>query len=283
MAPVACREPEHDTLTGEGITSVISYWPMGQRTYWHDAHICLGENPTETYKHFDLCYSFKVLCRADYGSTRQLHLAARNYMRNYTAGLIQNQRITYERALWNLTVLMFSYYINHLESSGALEGHQTLMAHECLTVAATLGCFHRWQRWVEPEDRDKPDWEKVPTISAGDFRYKYSPTLVLLGNTRHPTYAHPKLLGRCYDNVYHQGWLIGDLPARGKPPTKEQTQKIYNQEYEELVAWIENTIYLTRAGHIRWCPPPSAIWKLYPSEAVPGTTGSPGTSSELYG
>ena len=187
MAPVACREPERDTLTREGITSVISYWPTGQRTYWHDAHICLGENLAETYKCFDLCYSFKVLCWAEYGGTRQLHLAARNYMRNYTAGLHQNRRITYERALRNLTVLMFSHYINHLESSGTLEGHRMLMAHECLMVAATLGHFHHWQRRVEPEDWDKPDWEKVPTVSAGDFRHKYSPALVLLGNAQHLT------------------------------------------------------------------------------------------------
>ena len=140
---------------------------------------------------------------------------------------------------------MFSHYINHLESSGALEGHWTLMVHECLMVAATLGCFHHWQRQVEPEDRDKPDWEKVPAISAGDFRQKYSPTLVLLGNAQHLTYTHPKLLGQCYDNVYHQGQLIRDLPAWGKPPTKEQTQKVYNQEHEEVVAQINNTLDLS--------------------------------------
>ena len=134
-------------------------------------------------------------------------------MCNYTAGLHQNRQITYERALRNLTVLMFSHYINHLESSGALEGHWTLMEHECLTVAATLGHFHCWQRWVEPEDRDKLNWEKVPTVSVGDFRHKYSPALVLLGNAQHLTYAHPKLLGWCYDNVYHQGWLMRDLLA----------------------------------------------------------------------
>ena len=120
-----------------------------------------------------------------------------------------------------------------------------LMAHECLMVAATLGRFHRWQRWVEPEGRDKHDWMKVPTVSVGDFRYKYSPALDLLGNTQHPTYAHPKLLGWCFDNIYHQGWLIRDLLVWGKLPTKEQTQKIYNQEYEEVVARIENTLNLT--------------------------------------
>ena len=90
-------------------------------------------------------------------------------------------------------VLMFSHYINHIENTGSLEGHWTLMAHECLMVAATLGCFHHWQRRVEPAGRDKPDWMKVPTISAGDFRYKYSPMLDLLGNAQHLTYTHPKL------------------------------------------------------------------------------------------
>ena len=142
-------------------------------------------------------------------------------------------------------VLMFSHYINHIENTGSLEGHRMLMAHECLMVAVTLGRFHCWQRWVEPAGRDKPNWMKVPTISAGDFRYKYSPALDLLGNAQHLTYAHPKLLGQCFDNVYHQGQLIGDLLAQGKPPSKEQTQKIYNQEYEEVVARIENTLDLT--------------------------------------
>ena len=140
---------------------------------------------------------------------------------------------------------MFSHYINHLENTGALEGHWTLMVHECLTVASALGRFHQWQRRVELEDHDKLDWERVPVVSTGDFRHKYSPTLVLLGSAQHLIYTHPKLLGWCYDNVYHQGQLIGDLPARGKPPTKEQTQKIYNQKYEEVVAWIENTLDLS--------------------------------------
>ena len=187
---------------------------------------------------------FKILYWAEYGSTQQLHIAAKNYVRNYTTGQPLNQRITYERALRNLIVLMFSHYVNHIENTGSLEGHRTLMAHECLSVAAKLGWFHQWQRWVEPGDRDKPDWMQVPVVSAGDFR-QVQPTLDLLGNVQHPAYAHPKLLGRCYDNVYYQGQLIGDLPTRGKPPTKAHTQKIYNQEYKEVVAQVENTLDLT--------------------------------------
>ena len=32
---------------------------------------------------------------------------------------------------------------------------------------------------------------------------------------------------------------------RGKPPTEDQTKKIYDQEYQEVVTWIENTLDLT--------------------------------------
>ena len=70
---------------------------------------------------------------------RQLHFATKNYMQNYayTAREFQPQQIPYKRALRNLTVLMFSHYINHLENTGAMEGHRTLMVHECLMVAPT--------------------------------------------------------------------------------------------------------------------------------------------------
>ena len=142
-------------------------------------------------------------------------------------------------------VLMFSHYVHQLESSGSLEGHWTLIVHECLMVAAALGWYHRWQCQVSHQDRENSDWNKVPAMAKDDFRHKYSPALTLLGSAQNPTYAHPKLLGCCYDNVYHNGWFIGELPARGKPPTEEQAKKIYDQECEEVVAQIENILDLT--------------------------------------
>ena len=189
-----------------------------------------------------------MLCQAEYGGTRQLHHAAKNYARNYgqSAGLHQNRRILYERALRNLVVLMFSYYVNHLECTGSLEGHWTLMVHECLVVAAALGWYHCWQRRVSHQDRDTHDWIKVPVIPKDDFRHKYSPALTLLGNAQNPAYAHPKLLGHCFDNVYFCVQIIGDLPARGKTShSEERTKLIYDQEYEELVHRLENMLDLT--------------------------------------
>ena len=261
MAPVSSpRYWDRDELTRGGIVNIISYWLASQRTRWYDAHICLGETwtdnariclgetRTDTLNCFDLCYSFKMLCQAEYGGTCQLHLAAKNYMRNYSlsAGLHQNRCITYERALRNLTVLMFSYYVHQLESSGSLKGHRILMVHECLQVAAALGRYHWWQRRVSHQEKsENTNWNKVPAVAKDDFQHKYSPALPLLSNAQNPAFTHPKLLGCCYDNIYHNGWLIGDLLARGKPLTEDQSKKIYTQEYQEVVTRIENILDLT--------------------------------------
>ena len=80
MAPVShLRYQDGDGLTGMGIANIISYWLASQRTRWYDACICLGETRTNTLNRFDLCYSFKMLCRAEYGGTHQLHIATKNY------------------------------------------------------------------------------------------------------------------------------------------------------------------------------------------------------------
>ena len=143
-------------------------------------------------------------------------------------------------------VLMFSHYVNHLECTSSLEGHRTLMVCECLVVAAALGQYHHWQRRVSHQDRDTRDLMKAPVVPKKDFRHKYSLALNLLGNAQNPAYAHPKLLGRCFDNVYFCGRIIEDLPARGRAPhSEERTKLIYDQEYEELVHWLENMLDLT--------------------------------------
>ena len=264
MAPISDpRYRDWDGLTGGGIVNIISYWPASQRTRWYDARICLGETRTNTLNRFDLCYSFKMLCWAEYGGTRQLHIAMKNYTRNYTytARIHQNRWITYERALRNLTVLMFSHFVHQLENSRSLKGHWTLIVHECLQVAATLGRYHRWQCRVNLQEisSENADWNKIPKVTKDDFRHKYSPALTLLGNAQNPAFAHLKLLGHCYDNVYFSGRLIGDLPARGNLPTEEQSMKVYTQEYQEVVTWVENSIDLMEESPLYSIVPTSLI------------------------
>ena len=177
MAPVSGpRYRDHNELTGQGIVNIISYWPSSQRTRRHDARICLGETQTDTLNHFDLCYSFKMLCWMEYGGTHQLHIAVKNYVRNYaySTGIHQNQWISYERALRNLMVLMFPHFVHQLESSRSTEGHQILIAHECLQVVAALGRYHNWQCRVNLQEisGENADWNKTPMIAKGDFRLK---------------------------------------------------------------------------------------------------------------
>ena len=246
MAPVACRGPYRDGLAGTGITSIISYWPVSRKSHWHDANICLGENPAENFNRFDLCYSFNILCDTEYGGRKGLHIVTKNYMRNYaaTAGPYGSRQIPYERALRNLIVIMFSHLVDNFENTGSLEGHRTLVVHECLMVAHKLGKYHCWQRRVAPGDRDKEDWSAEVKLGPKNFRHKYSTALDLLGTAQSPTFGHPRLLGWCYDNVYHQGRFIGKLAARGKPPTEENTRDVYDREYAEVVARIKDTLDL---------------------------------------
>ena len=70
-------------------------------------------------------------------------------------------------------VLMFSHYVYQLESSGSLEGHWTLMVHECLQVVAALGWYHWWQCRVSHQEKsENADWNKVPAVAKDDFRHK---------------------------------------------------------------------------------------------------------------
>ena len=265
MAPIACRGPYRDGLTGTGISSVISYLPVSQKSHWHDANFCLGENPAENFNRFDLCYSFNLLCEAEYGGRKVLHIATKNYMRNYaaTARPYGSRQIPYEWALRNLVVIMFSHSVDNFENNGSQEGHRTLVIHECLMVAHKLGKFHRWQRRVPPEDRDKVDWKAEVKPGPKDFQYKYSTALELLGTAHSPTFAHPRLLGGCYDNVYHQGKFVGKLPARGKLPTEDNTRDVYDQEYGEVVGRIKDSLDLDRLSNreflVPFCPIPCSL------------------------
>ena len=50
----------------------------------------------------------------------------------------------------------------------------------------------------------------------------------------HPTYGHLKTLARAYDQVYYEGWEIGNLPLRGKK-TADQSAAVYRAEYAQIV------------------------------------------------
>ena len=79
-----------------------------------------------------------------------------------------------------------------------------------------------------------PDWIPNPEILARDSRLNYVDAFTLLGDAMHPAYGHPKTLARTYDQVYYEGWEIGNLPLRGKK-TADQSAAVYRAEYAQIV------------------------------------------------
>ena len=50
----------------------------------------------------------------------------------------------------------------------------------------------------------------------------------------HPAYGHPKSLAQAYDQVYYEGWKMGNLPLRGKKMA-DQSAAVYRAEYAQII------------------------------------------------
>ena len=217
-------------LTGNHLT-VSSYHPVITRqTREHGAWFCLMETPE--FKCFHLCYSFKTLVHVEYSSLQRLHEAAWNYQNNrakvFSTG--KDTRMSYEKALRNLIVFMFGYYIDGFESYGAWKGHQAILALKCLTITDELGRFHRWYKRA---DLRKPGviqtrWKELPHKPQDDCCDSYNLVLAALGSPKQPSYGHAKLLGRYFDHVYHMSRNIGQLTRKSWDKDTDYNEMVYS-------------------------------------------------------
>ena len=220
MAPGACGEPSSTGITGVPAT-IINYHPVSPRqSRYHCATLCLGENPAQArLKCLDLGCSFEALVKAEYGGRDHLDFMARNYTENVRREEIGICRITYERALRNLVVAMYGHYVDLFRCHSS--------------TASQLGHYHRAVRRRQTGE-ELPDWIPTPEIPAGDRWLDYVDAFTLLGNAMHPAYGHPKTLAQAYDQVYYEGWEMGNLPLRGRK-TADQSAAVYRAEYAQIV------------------------------------------------
>ena len=192
----------------------------------HGAPFCLGENPDS--KCFDLCYSFKTLVRLDYGGFGQLHQAAWNYRNNQVAAFarLEDNRMSYEKALQNLIVFLFAHYI---ECHGAWQGHRAILALECLTVANELGCYHRWYKRADlwKPGIEKTRWKDLPSVPQEDHQSSYASGLAALGSPKQPSYRHLQKPGRYFDHVYHQSRNVGQLTRKSWDQDTGYNETVY--------------------------------------------------------
>ena len=204
--------------------------------------------------------------KAEYGGREHLDFMARNYIENIkreeTGPGVKG--ITYERALWNLVMAMYGHYVNLFRCHSSMAGHRTLLAYNCLEVAAKLVRYHWAVRRLQPGE-DLPDWISTPEIPAGDSRLNYVDAFTLLGDALHPAYGHPKALARAYDHMYHEGREIGNLPLRGKK-NAEQSETVYCNEYAQVIHCFRSITHIDCEKFVR--PMPTSL--VHPEMVYPG-------------
>ena len=224
MGPVSLPMSDRHELTGD-LLSTINYHPVSPRI--PGAPFCLGETPDlrgTLFNKLDLRYSFHRIVKTEYGGQKELHQAALNYQVNRTLDTTiadRQYKISYEKALRNLVVLMFGHYVDAFECHSSRFGHRTILAWECLQVAQGLGRYHRTA--------------KLP-VANNDPRWKFSTAMSLLGDARDPTFTHLLALAQYFDQVYHQGRFPGELPKRRPGQAREITQEVYDREVDEICA-----------------------------------------------
>ena len=222
----------------------------------HSAPFCLWENLD--FKRFDLCYSFKTLVHLEYGGFGQLHQAMWNYHNNWVAAFTRSEDtcMSYEKALWNLIVFLFAHYIKAFECHGARQGHQAILALECLTVANELGCYHCWYKRA---DLRKPGIEKMrckdlPSVPQEDHWSSYASRLAALGSPKQPSYGHPQKLGRYFDHVYHQSRNVCQLTRKSSDQDTGYNKTVYTWELGEILSYLSGFGDLSHAPRHKKTP-----------------------------
>ena len=238
MGPVPLPSSDWHELTGN-LLSIIDYHPASPRI--PGAPFCLGETPDlwdTLFNNLDLRYSFHRIVKAEYGGQKELHQAALNYRVNRALDTTVpdgHRRISYEKALRNLVVLMFGHYIDMFECHSSRFGHRTILVWECFQVAQGLGRYHRFIKRGKSRD-----WTVPLPKADDDARWDFSSAVSLMGDARDPTFAHPLALGQYFDQVYHQGRFPGELPKRRPGQAKEITREVYDREVDEICSRLRS-------------------------------------------
>ena len=255
MAPRQHAPDAHWNLTGNYNFS-CSHPISIRQNQENGAPFCLGESPD--LKCFDLCYSFKTLVRLEYGEFGQLHQAMWNYRNNWVAAFacLEDTRMSYEKALWNLVVFLFTHYIEAFECHGAWQGHRAILALECLTVADELGRYHRWYKRADlwKPRIEKTCWKDLPSAPQEDHRSSYASGLAALGSPKQPSYGHPQKLGRYFDHVYHQSWNVGQITRKSRDKATDYNETVYTWELGEILSYLSGFGDLSHAPRHKKIP-----------------------------
>ena len=161
-------------------------------------------------------------------------------------------------------VAMYGHYVDLFRCHSSTASHRIVLAYNCLEVAAKLGRYHQAVRRCQPGE-ELPDWIPTLEILAGYRQLDYVDAFTMLGDAMHPAYGHPKTLARAYDQVYYEGWEMGNLPLRGKK-TADQSAAVYRAEYTQIVHRFSTLTRIDCEKFVR--PLPTSL--VYPEMVFPG-------------
>ena len=148
--------------------------------------------------------------------------------------------MSYEKVLRNLIVFLFAHYIEAFECHGAWQGHQAILALECLTVADELGHYHCWYKRADLRKPgiEKMRWKDLPSVPQEDHQSSYASGLAALGSPKQPLYGHPQKLGRNFDHIYHQSRNVGQLTRKSQDQNTSYNETVYTRELGEILSYL---------------------------------------------
>ena len=152
-------------------------------------------------------------------------------------------QMSYKKALRNLIVFMFGYYIDAFKCHGPEKGHWAILALECFMVADQLGRFHHWYKRANLRKPRvmKTRWKELPHEPQDDCCSSYNSALAAMGSPMQPSYGHQKLLSWYYDHVYHQSQHIGQLTRKKRDDSIDYNESVYNRELNELLSYLQGS------------------------------------------
>ena len=188
---------------------------------------CLGET-CHYFKQCDLFHSFHAIVEVQFGGLARLDRAANNYKDNLNS-LYRHPdlTLTIDKALRNIIVSAYLYYIDSWPMNGACVGHRTILMRSMLQFAMHYGRYRRRQRHLAKDCKRKglissalmPPVDLATLLDDEEENLKlrqinvmHASIMDLLADPGNPLYAELHSMAEHYDAMLVGARALGDLP-----------------------------------------------------------------------
>ena len=192
---------------------------------------CLGET-CHYFNQCDLFHSFHSIVEVQFRGLAQLDTTVNNYKDNLNFLYCHSDMmLTLERALRNIIVCAYAYYINTWAMNGACVGHRTIR-HYFIKE-------HKMKKIPPSTPMPAIDVEALLTdkeenLKQEQIRGTNPGILDLLGDPESPFYAKPLSMTKHFNTMIIGIHHLGDLPKHGHCKDSEMTTRVYKDEVRQV-------------------------------------------------